>query len=181
LNTRTDGFAKMSCAVDEKKKSMPPESEPPMSFRASKKKVLFLCTGNYYRSRYAEELFNHHANALHLSWIATSRALALERGKDNVGSIANSAILALQADQISPADPARGPLACTMGDLIAADLIVAVKEAEHRELLAARFSGWEHKAIFWHVHDLDQAQPREALAQLKTHVTSLIEKLAAQQ
>jgi protein-tyrosine phosphatase len=23
------------------------------------KQVLFLCTGNYYRSRYAEELFNH--------------------------------------------------------------------------------------------------------------------------
>jgi len=38
--------------------------------------VLFLCTGNYYRSRYAEELFNHLARAEGLSWRAISRGAA---------------------------------------------------------------------------------------------------------
>jgi protein-tyrosine-phosphatase len=37
-------------------------------------RVLFLCTGNYYRSRYAEELFNHLARAEGLGWRAFSDA-----------------------------------------------------------------------------------------------------------
>jgi protein-tyrosine phosphatase len=36
------------------------------------RRVLFLCTGNYYRSRYAEELFNHIARAEGLGWRAFS-------------------------------------------------------------------------------------------------------------
>ena len=52
------------------------------------KTVLFLCTGNYYRSRFAEELFNHEAERAGLHWIAQSRGLALERGANNVGPIA---------------------------------------------------------------------------------------------
>jgi protein-tyrosine phosphatase len=56
--------------------------------RANVKMVLFLCTGNYYRSRFAEELFNHEAERASLPWIAQSRGLALERGTNNVGPIA---------------------------------------------------------------------------------------------
>jgi protein-tyrosine-phosphatase len=41
------------------------------------KTVLFLCTGNYYRSRFAEVLFNSVAGKLGLSWVASSRGLAL--------------------------------------------------------------------------------------------------------
>jgi protein-tyrosine-phosphatase len=42
--------------------------------------ILFLCTGNYYRSRFAEVLFNSVAGKMGLSWHASSRGLALERG-----------------------------------------------------------------------------------------------------
>jgi len=40
------------------------------------KKILFLCTGNYYRSRYAEEIFNHLAKREDLPWRAFSRGAA---------------------------------------------------------------------------------------------------------
>ena len=40
-------------------------------------RVLFVCTGNYYRSRFAEAVFNHLAAARGLPWRAVSRGLAV--------------------------------------------------------------------------------------------------------
>lgn len=40
------------------------------------KTVLFLCTGNYYRSRFAEYLFNHLAEQQTLEWRAESLGFA---------------------------------------------------------------------------------------------------------
>jgi hypothetical protein len=51
------------------------------------KSVLFLCTGNFYRSRFAEILFNSVAERMRLPWKASSRGLALERGVNNVGPV----------------------------------------------------------------------------------------------
>ena len=59
--------------------------------------VLFLCTGNYYRSRFAEVLFNSVAGKMGLTWKASSRGLALERGVNNVGPMEVSAVKALEA------------------------------------------------------------------------------------
>src|ERR671937_1888184 len=59
--------------------------------------VLFLCTGNYYRSRFAEVLFNSVAGRMGLPWRASSRGLALERGVNNVGPMEVSAVKALEA------------------------------------------------------------------------------------
>src|SRR5437764_4729434 len=65
---------------------------------------LFLCTGNYYRSRFAEVLFNSVAGKFGLSWRASSRGLALERGINNVGPMAASAITALETLGIHAAE-----------------------------------------------------------------------------
>ena len=47
-----------------------PSSPPP-------RMVLFLCTGNYYRSRFAAIFFNHLAREQSLPWVATSRGLKI--------------------------------------------------------------------------------------------------------
>jgi protein-tyrosine phosphatase len=52
---------------------------------ATTKLVLFLCTVNYYRSRCAEELFNHLARVEGITWRAFSRGAAEKRSSDNVG------------------------------------------------------------------------------------------------
>jgi hypothetical protein len=62
-------------------------------------------------------------------------------------------------------------------DLLVADLIIAVKETEHRPLLENRFYGWKGNVAFWHIHDLDCAPAEEALAQLQDRVDRLFNNL----
>src|SRR4051812_32086220 len=107
--------------------------------RARRKSVLFLCTGNYYRSRFAEALFEAVAGKMGLSWQALSRGLALERGAANVGPVAPSVVQALVQRNISHRGTGRAPEQAVADDLGAVDLIVALSEAEHRPLLQERF------------------------------------------
>jgi protein-tyrosine phosphatase len=135
--------------------------------------VLFLCTGNYYRSRFAEILFNSVAGRMGLPWQASSRGLALERGVNNVGPMAASALTALEALGIRATDAvARLPAQVTADDLEAAALIVALKHAEHLPLLQERFPAWAEKVEFWHVDDAP-----EVLGLIEQEVMGLVARL----
>src|SRR5207245_5718202 len=116
----------------------------------SQKRVLFLCTGNYYRSGFAERLFNSVAGKMGLPWRASSRGLAVERGVNNVGPMAVAAINALKSMGVCAGeDCARPPAQATTEDLERADRVVAVKQAEHLPLLQERFPFWAEKGEFW--------------------------------
>src|SRR4051812_12051534 len=120
----------------------------------SEKTALFLCTGNYYRSRFAEALFNSVAGRMGLPWRASSRGLALERGVNNVGPMAVGAIKALEEMGVRAGDAiTRMPAQVTTGDLEGAALVVALKHAEHLPLLQERFPAWAERVEFWHVDD----------------------------
>ena len=54
------------------------------------KTVVFVCTGNYYRSRFSEYLFNALAKKSGLQWRATSRGLRAWTVGANEGAILNS-------------------------------------------------------------------------------------------
>src|SRR5690348_8820404 len=137
------------------------------------KSVLFLCTGNYYRSRFAEVLFNSLADRMGLAWRASSRGLALERGVNNVGPMAVSAIKALEAMGIRAGDAiTRMPAQVTTDDLERADRIVALKHAEHLPLLQERFPAWAEKVEFWHVDDAP-----EVLGLIEQEVMGLVARI----
>jgi protein-tyrosine phosphatase len=143
--------------------------------------ILFLCSGNYYRSRFAELVFNHLARRDHLDWRATSRALVLELGACNVGPISLHTREAVLARGIALADPVRIPIQCAEADLSSADRVIAVKEAEHRPMLTRKFPDWPDKVEYWHVHDLDAATPDQALTEIEEKVTALVEQLKREQ
>jgi protein-tyrosine-phosphatase len=135
--------------------------------------ILFLCTGNYYRSRFAEILFNAAAVRMGLPWQASSRGLALERGVNNVGPMAVEAIAALEALGVRAAEAvARWPSQVTPDDLQGADRVVALKQAEHLPLLQERFPAWADKVEFWHVDDAP-----EALALIEQEVMNLVARI----
>ena len=141
------------------------------------KTILFLCTGNYYRSRYAEALFNHRAPLAGLTgFIARSRGLAIEFS-NLVGPVSVHTREAVRRQGAILEE--RPPQSLTYGDLRAAHLVVALKEAEHRPMIDRAFPGWSSRVVFWHVHDIDVALPDIALAEIEAHVDRLIAQLKA--
>ncbi|HMC88628.1 MAG TPA: low molecular weight phosphatase family protein [Gemmataceae bacterium] len=139
--------------------------------------VLFLCTGNYYRSRFAEHYFNALAATAGLAWRAVSRGLRLN--PNNPGPISRQAVRWLGEGGIVIAEPGRFPMAVAESDLHAADLVVALKETEHRPLLEALFPRCADRVHYWCIHDLDCATPEEALPALASRIEELIRELAA--
>jgi protein-tyrosine phosphatase len=152
--------------------SAPSTSSPPSSPPRACSTVLFLCTGNYYRSRFAAILFNHLAREQSLAWSASSRGLKIGWA-GNHGALSQHTQQRLIELNINFDDSRHMPLQCRACDLAEADLVVALKEAEHRAMLAETFSGWEDRVMYWHVHDMDAAHPADALREIETLVRAL--------
>jgi protein-tyrosine phosphatase len=134
--------------------------------------VLFLCTGNYYRSRFAEYYFNELVRTS--KWHALSRGLAVEWGSANVGPMARTALDELNLRGVLVREPIPYPTRLSGWELEMACHIVAVDEDEHRPLVSARYPGWEEVIEYWHVKDVQQVAPEIAIPEL----ASLVEKLA---
>jgi protein-tyrosine phosphatase len=141
------------------------------------KRILFLCTGNYYRSRFAEIYFNWHAEHRGLPWRAESRGLALDAR--NSGPLSRHTSAWLAARGISWAEYLRSPLPVTETDFAAADRVIAVKAAEHQSIIEKQFPAWRDRVEYWHVHDLDCATPPETFAHLEQEIAQLLAGLTA--
>jgi protein-tyrosine phosphatase len=142
------------------------------------KQVLFLCSANYYRSRFAEHVFNWLAPRRNLLWVADSRGLEVGRWGD-LGPISQYTVEALELRGIPLNGNNRRPRQVRLEDLSTSDLVVALKEAEHRPMMAAQFPDWEDAVEYWHIHDLDCAQPEESLPVLESQLRDLIDRLVA--
>jgi protein-tyrosine phosphatase len=149
------------------------------------KTLLFLCTGNYYRSRFAEEFFNFCAPRDCLGWTAISRGIAVDRGHNNVGPIAGATAKALQQRGVNfERDQARYPLQLQLPDLEAADHIVALKFAEHFPLMGERFPAFAEsedssRIEYWRIDDVDAMTSDEALPLIEEEVYGLMRRLKA--
>ena len=141
-------------------------------------RLLFLCTGNYCRSRFAEALFNALADEAGLSWRAFSRGLTVGR-EGNTGPISKDAVEGLAARGLPIQEPIRFPMQVGEYDLANADLVVALKEEDHRSVLQSRYSHWSDRVEYWHVDDLDSAVAQDALSELERNIKALIRRLSA--
>ncbi len=117
-------------------------------------------------------------------WTATSRGIAADLGSKNVGPIARSAAARLREIGMD-FNPrlARMPLQLQVSDLEASDHIVALKYAEHFALMKDRFLSWlsvnPARIEYWHVHDVDQMKPEQALPLIEEELRLLMERLRA--
>ena len=123
-----------------------------------KKRVLFICSGNYYRSRLAEILFNHEAAGSGLAWEAESRGL-LSTGE--LKGMSEHAIAHLKQAKLGTlAARPRDPLVADVEDLTEADLVIAMCREEHQPMIEQKFLALAkamHKTgriRYWNIYDI---------------------------
>jgi protein-tyrosine phosphatase len=144
------------------------------------RRVLFLCSGNYYRSRFAELLFNHLAEAAGLSYRADSAGLWIDCHTHNPGALSPHTISGLTERGVPIPRVPRPPRDVQRSDILNSALTIALKEAEHRPLVMKLFPELSGRVEFWHVDDVADAPPSVALPKIERHVRELVQRLASQ-
>ena len=144
------------------------------------KTVVFICTGNFYRSRFSEYLFNALAKERGLHWRATSRGLRTWTVGTHEGPISEFAAYRLTALDV-PFDRARFPIQLSELDLEDADLVIALKKVEHHEIMVEQFPAWADRITYWNIDDLECATADEALPLCEACIKSLVDRLLAEQ
>ncbi len=147
--------------------------------RRPKARVLFLCTGNYYRSRVAEEVFNHLCRHEALDASAFSRGLGgLWANPRNAGPISSNAVEFLVSRGIGIRSRTRMPLPCTPRDVVRASLIIGLDDREHRGMFFSRFPAVHRPIEFWRIGDVGGMDVGEATAGIYARVEALVTELA---
>ena len=138
--------------------------------------VLFLCTGNFYRSRFAEELFNAWAPGA-VDAVAISRGLALDVGVRPPGPMSAIAIEGLEQRGVQVRSP-RSPMLVRPDELAVARRVIALHGKEHLPLVEQRFPDWLHRVEFWDVPDVKEMEAAPALMRTSRLVRELLDELA---
>ncbi len=150
---------------------LPPVTEDP------RPKVLFVCTGNYYRSRFAEALFNFRAHLRGLSWRAFSSGLAVDTSPPGLSPHTRNGLRLMQIP-IGMTESRKRPFAAT--HLETATRCIALQESEHRPMFEETFPELISRIEFWDVPDIQDMAPADALSKIRERVDDLVEQLLAE-
>jgi protein-tyrosine phosphatase len=141
-------------------------------------RILFICTGNIYRSRFAEVLFNVLVRQRGLDWIADSRGLAIEQLPQTGDAISPLTLRGLAERGITLDNHQRPPYPLSEADLAQAHRVIALNQAEHHPYLKKQFPAWADRVEYWQVSDIQHASVEHTLAEVEQRVRALIEQLA---
>ncbi len=144
---------------------------------AMPQEVLFICTGNYYRSRFAEAVFNHHAELDSLDWRAFSRGLAIHLVPS--GDLSEHTLGGLQARRIDLRHTGMTRVQLAESDLKRAQRIIALQDLEHRPMVSVQFPAWIDLITFWDVADMPHTPSHEAMPVIEAQVLALLNELGA--
>lgn len=136
--------------------------------------VLFICTGNFYRSRHAEAVLNWEARRRGLAVRGFSRGLLTSLVADEPTRLSPFTAARLAARGIPGDLTGPAPVQLTEADLRRAHRAVALRRGEHRELMRREHPEWVDRVDYWDVADIDEGPPDQALALVEAEVERLL-------
>ena len=144
-------------------------------YSGSQPRVLFLCTANYFRSRFAHLYFNFLARGdagLH----AESRGLMTQL--HGLRGISRYALDALQASNVPIARAGRrNPVQVTAQDIVHAGRVIAMYRQEHEPMVLHLFPTLAYRVEYWDIQDIDEMSPEHTLARCQQQVEVLLAAL----
>ena len=142
--------------------------------------ILFICTANYYRSRFAEMYFNHLAEQSGIPARADSAAFEMARWRTyNPGDLSVHTIKELDRLGVNVPKPYRVPKQFDPAQVAVIDRCIALSASEHRPMAARLFPEVVDQLEFWTVEDVEFESPVSALGRIQENVQKLITALSS--
>ena len=125
------------------------------------KKILFVCTANIYRSRFAEEVFN----SLAINRGASLRAFSagLKVGEYTTRKIYYPALEQLERYNITPQRENDLSTHIDELDLDEYDKIICMDEPEHRPMVEQNMNLKGREVVYWNIVDIPEEESRISL------------------
>jgi protein-tyrosine phosphatase len=139
------------------------------------RRVLFICTGNFYRSRFAEAVFNHYAELRQIPWKAFSRGLDVHLVEGNLSEFTSAA---LNTRKIELRHTGSGRIQLSAEDLLQSNYRIAMDRSEHLQMMLSQFPAWADQIDYWDVSDIPFRSSIEALPQIEGKVMQLLEDVS---
>jgi len=136
--------------------------------------VLFICTANYYRSRFAEALFNHGAELRGLRWRAFSRGLAIHLADGDLAWQTRDA-LELRGIPLHHTAATRQPVDALV--LRKSARVIALDREEHQPIIERLWPEWAKRVEYWEVPDIHLVDALTALEAIERRVEGLLDAL----
>ncbi len=137
--------------------------------------LLFVCTGNFYRSRFAEIYFNHLARKQGLGARAFSRGLEVFKNHNaGKGPLSIFTVRYLEELGIPLPEPAVFPVQLEAGDFRKASQTILMHATEHQPMMQQYFPEWADRVTYWAFPDVGEQVSQEVLPNLAGQVQQLI-------
>ena len=137
--------------------------------------ILFVCTGNIFRSRFAEEVFNHLCKINGVD--ATAFSAGLQVGRYKQRKIYRPAMSELERLKIEPLRSNEDSVHINDIDVSIYDQIICMDEEEHKPMVRSNelLSGFTFQ--YWNIVDMPKVSSDISLPKCYKKVESLIDQL----
>ncbi len=134
------------------------------------KTVLFICTANFFRSRYAEAYFNCMADWNKSPHKAISGGVSID---PLIGPMSSYTMYRMVERGIDAKCSSPQSKRVYSGDIDAADIAICVYEKEHKPMMELLYESVENQIVYWSIPDINEISPNQSLDLVEKNVDVL--------